>query len=437
MNSGFGLGPTAGSIGYIMKMFPRLSETFILNEVLELERQGAQLQLFSLRLPADTVTHNHSRKVQAPVVYLPEKPLRAPFRILQGQLHVWRQHRKAWRHGLRNGVRRARYRGDSSDLVSFCHACCISREMTGVRHVHAHYANLPAKVALLVHRLTGVSYSISTHAKDIFQHDPFASAKLRERMLRARFIVANSRFSAEHIRRGLNNEGEVHVVYNGLDLELFRPRSAEPEQPLILGVGRLVEKKGFSDLLAACAILRQKGMKFSCEIVGTGVLSNRLKEEIRQTGLGDRVKLVGPLAQDVLWERYASASVFALPCVQAADGDRDILPNALKEAMAVGVPVITTRLEGIEELVSDGESGLLVGAGQPEALAAGLERLLKEPQLRLRLSAAARQVIEQRFDRRHNFANLKLLLEAAERGSAFPQAAEPHTLEPNHASCVR
>lgn len=425
------------AVGYVTKMFPRLSETFILNEILELERQGAHLRLFSLKRPADVVAHTQTQNVRAPVVYLPEKISHAPLRIALGQIHAWRNHTRPWRHSMRNALRRARSRGDSGNLAALWQACCLAREMGDVRHLHAHYANLPAKIALLVHRLTGASYSISTHAKDIFQNDPFASAKLRERMVRASFVVANSRFSAEHIRRGLNGEGEIHVIYNGLDLEAFRPRSAEPASPLILGVGRLVEKKGFSTLVSACAILRRKGVKFSCEIVGTGALSNRLKDEIRAAGVGDYLRLVGPLPQHVLWEHYARAMVFALPCVQAADGDRDILPNALKEAMAVGVPAITTQLEGIDELVEDGVSGMLAPPGEPAALAAGLERLLTEPQLRHRLAAAGRSVIERGFDRRANFAKLKVLLENAERGSSFQPDAPAATLSQYDTSCVR
>jgi glycosyltransferase involved in cell wall biosynthesis len=409
-------GPTGPvEVGYVIKMFPRLSETFILNEVLELERQGLPLRIFSLKKPVDEVFHAHARLVRSPIHYLPERILHGPWKIARGQVHVWRRHRRPWRHTLRNALRRMRADGDSGNLMAFCQACCIVRELGSIHHLHAHYANIPAKVALLIHRLTGVSYSITTHAKDIFQHEPFASPKLRERMWRASFVVANSQFSAEHIRAGLNGEGEIHVVHNGLDLEAFPQRTTQPLQPLILTVGRLVEKKGFPDLLAACDLLRRKGVKFLCEIIGTGLLSAQLKEKIRLLNLGERVKLVGPLPQELLRERYARAMVFALPCVRAHDGDRDILPNALKEAMAVGVPVVTTRLEGIDELIEDGVGGLIVAPGDVPALATKLEALLGDQALRQRLAAKARNVIERQFDRRTNFAQLKVLLEKAAR----------------------
>jgi glycosyltransferase involved in cell wall biosynthesis len=399
----------APQIAYVIKMFPRLSETFILNEVLELERQGVRLHIFSMKRPTESVAHLHNKEVRAAVTYLPERFRDGPLRIAQAQFHVSRKYRRPWRRNFRNALRRSRAEGDAADLISFFQACCLIREMGGIRHLHAHYANVPAKLALLVNRLSGASFSITTHAKDIFQNDPFASPKLLERMGRASFIIANSRFSAEHIRAGLNGQGEIHVIYNGLDLDAFPFRRMQPERPVILGVGRLVEKKGFADLISACAILKERGIKFICEIVGTGVGSAQLKEQIRAKSVGDCIRLMGPLPQEILREHYTQAMVFALPCVQARDGDRDILPNVIKEAMAVGIPVVTSRLEAIEELIEDQVNGLLVEPGNSVALATQIERLLTDPQLRGRLAQQARRMIEERFNRRNNFGALRKL----------------------------
>ena len=416
-------------VGYIIKMFPRLSETFILNEVLELEKQGLELRIFSLKRPVDSVFHAQTAGVRSRVTYLPEVVRQDPLRIARGQFHVWRHYRRPWQRTFRNALRRARSAGEGANLTGFFQACCLIREMGPIRHLHAHYANVPAKIALLVHRMTGVTYSITTHAKDIFQHEPFASAKLKERMWRASFVVANSEFSANHIRAGLGGEGNVHVVHNGLDLESFPQRNPGREEPLLLGVGRLVEKKGFGDLITACQILKKREARFSCEIVGTGALSGHLKEQIRTEAVGDRVRLIGPLPQQVLREHYARARVFVLPCVRATDGDRDILPNVLKEAMAVGVPVVTTRLEGIEELIEDGVNGLLVNPGDTKDLAAKLELLLGDRELRQRLASNGRKFIEEQFDRRNNFGLLKSLLEAAVLHTVAPAAETVEMLE--------
>src|SRR5258708_1499054 len=223
-------------VGYVLKMFPRLSETFILNEVLELEQQGFPLRIFSLKRPAETVFHAQTKLVRSPITYLPEKIYSAPLRLLIGQFHVWLKFRRAWWRALRHAVRGTRARGDTGAVLAFCQACSLIRELGGVRHLHAHYANVPAKIALIVHRITGASYSITTHAKDIFQNDPFASPKLQERMGRARFVVANSRFSAGQISAELGGQGEIHPVHNALDLAAFPIPKTHPMEPLILNV---------------------------------------------------------------------------------------------------------------------------------------------------------------------------------------------------------
>jgi glycosyltransferase involved in cell wall biosynthesis len=425
-------------VGYILKMFPRLSETFILNEILELEQQGLALRIFSLKRPVDAVLHHQAQSVRSPISYLPQGPAQAPWRIAQAHVHVWSKYPRHWRHTLANVVRRGRATGDRGAWHSFCQACCIVREMRGIQHLHAHYANLPAKIALLIHRLTGTSYSVTTHAKDIFQNDPLASPKLLERLCRAQFVVANSRFSAEHIRSHLDGEATLEVVYNGLDLRSFPRRTTQPAEPVILSVGRLVEKKGFPDLVAACELLKQRGVNFRCELVGTGQLSAVLKDQIRIRGLGERIKMVGPLPQAELRGHYERAMVFALPCIQAADGDRDILPNVLKEALAVGLPVITTRLDGVEELIEHDRNGWLVAPGDVPALADALERLLQDPRLRARLAVEGRTVVEQRFDRRANFARLKeLLLHSCDQSLPWPVADPDRDCCFYDANCLR
>jgi glycosyltransferase involved in cell wall biosynthesis len=419
-------------------MFPRLSETFILNEILELERQGMTLHIFSMKRPVEELAHAHASEVRSPITYLPESFLQSPLSILRGQVYAWRNHRSAWRHTLRNVLRRVRAGSNRSDLLALCQACSVIRDMRGIRHLHAHYASVPARLALLVRRISGASYSITTHAKDIFQDNPFASPKLLERMLQANFVVANSRFSAEHIRLGLGAPAEIHTIYNGIDLDAFPLRKSKPDEPVILSVGRLVEKKGFSDLIYACQILKQRGAKFTCELVGTGRLSKDLKEQIRNCGVGDRIRMVGPLPQQVLREHLERATVFALPCIQAQDGDRDILPNVIKEAMAVGVPAVTTRLDGIEELIENGVSGALVPPGNPSALAAKLELLLNDQHIRRRLALGGRTMIEERFDRRSNIVKLKSLLQSAADGRATETLASPAIeLETQHANCLR
>src|SRR5215831_13667236 len=228
-----GSSPHTPTVGYVVKMFPRLSETFILNEILELERQGLALRIFSLKRPSEEVFHAQALEVRSPITYLPES-LGSPMRIAQGQYFACLHYGRTWRRGFGNALRRLQKDRKIGGLFAFFQACCLMREMRGLRHLHAHYANVPARIALLVRRMCGSSYSITTHAKDIFQNDPFQSEKLRERLCHARFVVANSRFSADHIRAHVDGQAEVCTVYNGLDLDCFPARKTEPDGARIL-----------------------------------------------------------------------------------------------------------------------------------------------------------------------------------------------------------
>src|SRR6266404_4272685 len=299
--------------------------------------------------------------------------------------------------------------------------------MQDVRHLHAHFATDPTRLASWARMICGVSYSVTTHAKDLYQGARVNSPGLRYKLGPARFVVTNSEYSAADLRASLNGEvpGRIFTIHNGVDLYAFPRRPDEPAEPAVLSAGRLVEKKGFTDLIKACRILRNWGVCFRCEIVGAGPLKNHLQNFVAESGLEHTVKLRGQMPQHELREHYLKAMVFALPCVVAADGDRDILPNVLKEAMAVGVPVITTQLDGIGELVTNEETGLLVGCGDSEALAKSLRRLLSDAALRRRLATQARKVIEERFDLQKNFGLLRnLLLEQVRDSSAAGRSAK-------------
>jgi len=299
--------------------------------------------------------------------------------------------------------------------------------MGGMQHLHAHFANDPTRLAGWARMICNVSYSVTTHAKDLYQEDRLGSPGLRHKLSSARFVVANSEFSAAGLRTAFKGRTppKIVTIYNSIDLPQFPRRSQEPAEPMILSVGRLVEKKGLHDLLIACRTLKDWGVRFTCEIIGSGPLKESLADSITKLDLSHTVKLRGQMPQHEVRDHYLKAMVFALPCVVAANGDRDILPNVLKEAMAVGVPVITTQLDGIGELVTNEETGLLVGCGDSEALAKSLRRLLSDAALRRRLAIQARKVIEERFDLQKNFGLLRnLLLEQVRDSSAAGRSAK-------------
>ena len=399
-------------IGYIVKMFPRLSETFIRNEILELERQGLCLRIFSLKRPAESEARIAVGGVQAQVTYLPDHPWQEPLRVLVAQLGVLVHYPRGYVRTLAHVLRGRELRSMGRGLRRFCQTCCLVHEMGEVQHLHAHFATDPTRLASWAQMICQISFSVTTHAKDLYQDHRIGSPGLRYKLNRACFVVANSQFSAAGLRAGFNGEARPNLltIYNGIDLSAWPPRQEEPGDPLILSVGRLVEKKGFQDLLKACRLLKDAGVRCNCEIIGSGPLGKELQNMVSHLGLDGMVRFRGQMPQQEARAYYLKATVFALSCIVAENGDRDILPNALKEAMATGVPVVTTRLEGIEELVTDQETGLLVAASDPDALAQAIARLLAQPELRRRLATHARKVIEERFDLERNFTTLRTLL---------------------------
>jgi glycosyltransferase involved in cell wall biosynthesis len=415
----------APRIGYVLKMFPRLSETFILNEILELERQGLALRIFSLKRP-ETSGGGPATHARAHITYLPERVWREPVRVARAHVGVLRRYGRGYWGTLLHVLKGRELRSMVRGLRRFSQTCCLVQEMGDVQHLHAHFATDPTRLASWARMICNIPFSVTTHAKDLYQGDRVNSPGLRYKLSQGRFVVANSQMSTEALRRAFAEApaaGEpprrmppIHTVYNGVDSAAFPFRTEEPAEPLIVAAGRLIEKKGFANLIQACGVLKSWGVSFRCEIAGSGPLEDSLKQQIQQGGLDGTVCLAGSMSHKKLRELYQKALVFALPCIVAEDGDRDILPNVLKEAMAVGVPVVTSRLPGIEELITHGEDGLLTPPNDPEALAASLECLLNDSALRRRLAGRARKVIEERFDMRTNFARLKeLLLEATQR----------------------
>lgn len=393
-------------VAYVLKMYPRFSETFVLNELLELERQGVELRLFSLKRPNDGIFHADVEQLRAPVAYLPNS-LAGLICAQTAALRLWpRRYARLFVAVLR--ARRA------SSLKHFLQAGAIAPALAaeGVGHIHAHFASGASSVALYLHRLTGVSYSLTAHAKDIYL-DTVRPADLARKLRAARFAVTVSDFNARHLA-GCAVGSRIVRIYNGLDLDRFAPNGAVRDSPpLVLAVGRLIEKKGFDDLVRACALLVLDGLDFRCVVVGKGPAREELEALVALLGLKGRVSLAGALPRERLLRLYPRASALAAPCVVGSDGNRDGLPTVLVEAMALGVPVVATDVTGIPELVEDGVTGLIVPQREPEALAAALRTLLADPDAAAAFARRARARVEERFDLRANVAQLRRLFAEA------------------------
>lgn len=412
------LPPSAASltprIGYVLKVFPRVSETFVINEIRALEKLRTELGIFSLHPPQHEVLHRILRDLHHPIRYVDATPapsdevVKQVSKLLQRRMSVEPQRRAALLP--RKYVRLAILLAD-----------LVRRESVG--HLHAHFASRAGHVAALTAALTGCSYSITAHAKDLYHRDVNPHV-LRWKLSRARLVVTVTDYNLRHLENVLaetaGGQPNLIRIYNGVDLERFRavpfPRSTSPR---ILGVGRLVEKKGFAFLVEACRILRNRGRDFTCEIIGGGPEEESLRERIATYGLSSVVSLRGVLTTEQVEKRLREASVVALPCVVGSDSNVDALPTVLLEAMATARPVVSTRLSGIPEIVTDQTTGLLVPPADAGALADALQHLLERPDHAAAMGRAAREKAELCFDLQTNAAQLRrVLLEPTEGGKS-------------------
>jgi glycosyltransferase involved in cell wall biosynthesis len=421
-----------GTVAYVMNGYPRLSETFITHEIYQLERMGLPLRLFSVKREREEKVHPVVAAVRAPLTYLPDATTLSGTTLARwmvrnlpvfwrGNAAVARRHPLRYLRTLAAALAmcwRYRPRGEGIRLrkvfvKEFLQAGQIAAELLragDVGHLHGHFCHGVATITWFASRLTGIPFSFTAHAKDIYQADLNPGDLLERKLNAARFVATCTCANASVLRARHSRPDEVHAIYHGLDTDYFSPvpQSGGQRMPIILSVGRFVEKKGFDHLIEACAHLKRDGVRFGCVIVGErGDAYDGICRLIEQRGLGDFVKLRGAVAQDELRDMYRLARVFALPCQVTADGDRDGFPNVLAEAMATGVPVVSTAISGIPEMIDDGAHGLLVQSGDARALADALRRVLGDDALHARLAKAGRQRVCERFDSRRTTLALR------------------------------
>lgn len=399
-------------VGYVVKRYPRFSETFVVTEILAHEAAGAEVSVFSLRPPVDSHFQDALSRVRAPVTYLCAEGLKA--------VDLWEAIQEAGRElpGFFADLEAAR--GWPASVVYQAALLARAARGRGLQHLHAHFATEATAVARLAARFAGLTYSFTAHAKDIY-HEGVAAAALRQKLVDAAAVVTVSDFNLAHLRRAFGPAAaRTERIYNGLDLALFPFRAPDPRPPRVVAVGRLVEKKGFGDLVDACGILNEGGRRFACEIIGGGEAEADLRARVRSLSLEDRVSFLGPRPQAEVAARVQAAAALAAPCVVGADGNRDGLPTTLLEAMALGTPCVSTDVTGIPEVLRAEETGLMVPQRDPRALASALGRLLDDAPLRLALARRARALVEAEFDARRNASSLRALFA---RAAATPAAS--------------
>jgi glycosyltransferase involved in cell wall biosynthesis len=387
-------------VAFILKGYPRLSETFIAQEILALQRRGLPIRIVSLRHPTDRTTHPVHDEITAPVSYLPEYLYQEPLRVLR----AWWQARRlpgyaaAWRQWWRD-LKRDR---TANRIRRFGQACVLACETAPhVRQLHAHFLHTPSSVTRYAAMMTGLPWSASAHAKDIYTSPDW---ELSEKLGDCQWLVTCTASNRGHLA-ALAPDDRVSLVYHGLDLKRWPPPperkekrdGSDPANPVALvSVGRAVPKKGYDDLIDALARL-PGDLHWHLTHIGGGALRDALQEQARKAGIAERITWLGSQPQTAVLQAYHASDLFVLASKIAGDGDRDGLPNVLMEAQSQGLAVVATEVSAVPELIAHDVNGLLSAPGDPKALAASLQRAITDPDLRERLGKAGEVRVRTKF----------------------------------------
>lgn len=377
------------TVVFVLKCYPRLSETFIAQEIAALEKRGIEINIVSMRHPADEERHPIHSEIKAPVLYLPEYLHREPLRIFRAWLRqrrkpTYRAARAIWWRDFRRSPHRDRLR-------RFGQAIVLADELAeNCRHLHAHFLHTPASVARYAAKLTSLPWSCSAHAKDIWTTTDREKA---EKLNDMEWLVTCTEVARAHLSALAPNEDRVELVYHGIDFARFnayqramthKDGSDEADPLIILSVGRAVPKKGYDVLLRALGNLPTH-LQWRFEHLGGGMELPKLKEQARHLGITNKIVWHGPREQKSVLQACRNADIFVLASRITEEGDRDGLPNVLLEAQSQGLACVSTRVSGIPELILDGETGLLVPQEDPAALAQAIHRMITDPATRHRL----------------------------------------------------
>src|SRR5438093_4403817 len=390
---------------YLFERFPSFGQTFCYREVAELDRQGVAAPIFSIRNPKDEPPQDWDARIVERVHYLPEEK-----ELLDAVQRASKKER------LTPEIIAALDEwGRRTDFLRLYQAVYVGLRLKekGISHVHAHFAGMAARTAFWITKFFPITFSFTAHANDIFAPRKFEIG-LDKLVGAARVVVTETDYSEKFLRERFPERADrIHRLYNGLNLAEFGRASFSSDPLLIVAIGCLIAKKGFADLIRACALLVERGRSFRCEIFGEGPLENQLRALIEELGLQERIQLPGPKPQRELRAHLAGASVFVLPSVPETDGGMDNLPTVIMEAMATGLPVVSTTIGGIPEMVVENETGFLVQPDDGVALAGAIEKLTNERSLGQRLGQAGYERAQRLFSIENNLRELCALVKTS------------------------
>jgi glycosyltransferase involved in cell wall biosynthesis len=392
------------TLGMILKGYPRISETFISNEILLLEKLGFRIHILSMRQPRESFSHESVKQISADVDYLPETLLiplpRFLFHNFLLALRIPRRYFQAFKVALRRFARTRK----SATFKHLFQAGYLVRKFLpgkGIVHLHAQFAHSPTSVAMFASQLSGLEFSFTAHAKDIYTSD---RRQLAEKLAKARFVVTCTEYNRRHLEILADGDADsIHRVYHGIDVDLFSAlpiKNRQADTYRLLTVARMTAKKGLPTVYKAIRRLRDQGVAIQHTLIGDGEDRKQILDLIRDLDLEQDVEWLGTLPHHTVLEHYRQADLFVLGCRVAANGDRDGIPNVLLESMAMNVPVVATNVSAISELVEDEKTGLLIPPDDPDKMAAAIMRLLRDDRLRQGMVENGRERVARQFNNR-------------------------------------
>jgi glycosyltransferase involved in cell wall biosynthesis len=429
---------TSGSVAYILKNFPKLSETFIAGEIYRLENLGVDLKLFVIKPPTENLKHAVVEKIRVSKFYLPATESLSETSLFRWLKNHFGDFKKGFFNVLKSRpkqtLKAAKFAFAQSVrarkgffalprkiyLKEFLQACAIAEQILQdkeIRHIHAHFAHGATTVAWMVSIITGLKFSFTAHAKDIYLESLNPADFLRKKMDAAEFVVTCTKANQRHLES--LSKTPVHCLYHGLSAEFTALLESETAIKIprnghlrALAVGRLVSKKGLDVFVEACGILQKRNVNFKAQIVGeSGDAEAKIKSLIEKYKLEKNVKLTGAMTQNALFGEFLNADVFCLPCRILENGDRDGIPNVMVEAMSCGIPVVSTDVSGIPEIIKNGENGLLVKTENAEAIADSMQKIYDDRAFADALSKSAVTTVKEKFDGDTSARKLKKLFE--------------------------
>ncbi|MBI9077041.1 MAG: glycosyltransferase family 4 protein [Desulfatibacillum sp.] len=404
-------------LGIILKGYPRISETFISNEILLLEKMGFKIHLISMRHPRESFCHDSVKQIQAPVDYLPQTLWQPMAIFLRHNIPLALERPGVYFKALGLAFKRFLRTKKSATFKHLLQAGYVVHKVlpqSGIVHLHSHFAHSPTSVAMFTSMLSGLPFSFTAHAKDIYTSD---ERQLAEKIRLAQYVVTCTEYNRQHLQKvALDGRTPIYRIYHGIDVDFFSDAAStrKPAPPYkLFTVARMTSKKGLPTVYRALKILNDRGIEFEHTLIGDGDDRDEILSLIKELGLENKAKCLGTQPHGVVLEHFRNSDLFVLGCEVAKNGDRDGIPNVFLESMAMGVPVVGTNVSAIPEVLQHRKTGLVVAPKSPESMADAMMEILTREDLRNRVKEKALELVSKEFSNKKLIGDLAELHRAA------------------------